>query len=107
MKQKGYVYIVSNQTSGPLYVGVTRTLANRIAQHRAYKVIGLSKKYRLSRLVFFEPCDSIDRAVWRARQISYWKRDRKLVLIKETNPHWNDLYYRLSGNQAELVEQTI
>jgi putative endonuclease len=107
MKQQGYVYIVGNQTGGPLYIGVTRGLANRVAQHRANKVLGLSKKYQLSRLVYFEPCDSIHRAIWRARQISYWKRDRKLILIKKTNPHWKDLSYRLSGNQAKLVDHSI
>ncbi|MBL4673955.1 MAG: GIY-YIG nuclease family protein [Arenicella sp.] len=106
MNQQGYVYIVGSQTKGPLYIGVTRSLAKRVAQHRVYKVLGFSKKYQLSRLVFFEPCDSIHRAIWRARQISYWQRDRKLLLIKKTNPHWNDLYCRLSDNELELVKDS-
>lgn len=106
MNQQGYVYIVANQGIGPLYIGVTRSLAKKIAQHKAHKVQGLSKKYQLSRLVFFEHCDSIHRAIWRAKQISYWKRDRKLVLIKKTNPHWQDLCYQLSGNDTELVDDS-
>ncbi|MFT6407038.1 MAG: putative endonuclease [Arenicella sp.] len=104
MIKQGYVYIVGDQARGPLYVGVTSSLAERVTRHRDGGVQGLSKKYQLTRLVFFEHCDSIHRAIWRARQISHWTRASKLRLIEQTNPHWVDLYCRLSDKDYGLAD---
>jgi putative endonuclease len=102
MNKKGYVYIVGDQARGPLYIGVACSLATRIMQHRDGRVSGLSKKHQLTRLVFFEHCESIHRAIWRARQIRYWKRHSKLMLITKMNPNWNDLYYQVSATAPSL-----
>ena len=102
MNKHGYVYIIGDNVKGPLYIGVTRGLVRRVRKHKNGRVLGLSKKYHLTRLVFFEYCDSIHRTIWRARQIRHWKRPNKLRLIEETNPRWHDLYYRLSDKQLHL-----
>jgi putative endonuclease len=95
MHKKGYIYIIGDQARGPLYIGVTWSLTTRVMQHRDGRVSGRSKKHQLTRLVFFEHCESIHRAIWRAGQIRHWKRDNKLKLITTMNPDWNDLYHQL------------
>lgn len=95
MNKHGYVYIISDKFDGRLWVGVTSDLRLRIWQHRKYKVLGFSKKYKLKRLVYFEHCDSIHRAIWRENQMRAWRRSLKVTLIQKLNPQWDDLYFSL------------
>ncbi|MFN8703112.1 MAG: GIY-YIG nuclease family protein [Rhodospirillales bacterium] len=54
MKLSGsYVYIVTNRPNGTLYIGVTSDLARRIGEHRLGAIGGFTKRYNLSRLVWF------------------------------------------------------
>ena len=61
-----YVYILASK-SRVLYIGVTRHLAVRIAQHKAGRYGAFTAKYKAYRLVYFErfhwPCA---RAPWAA-----------------------------------------
>ncbi len=91
MNRQGYVYIVSDRFEGRLWIGITSNLKHRIHQHQRGMISGFSKKYRLKRLVYFEQCPSIYRAIWRQNQMNAWKRAAKLSLIERTNPEWNDL----------------
>ena len=49
-----YVYILASRPGGALYVGVTKDLVRRIAEHRQGLVKGHTKRYRIDRLVYFE-----------------------------------------------------
>ncbi|MHB0969866.1 MAG: GIY-YIG nuclease family protein [Thermoanaerobaculia bacterium] len=84
------VYIMSNH-SMTLYTGVTNDLRRRVSEHKSREVPGFTKKYHCDRLVYFELHDDIRFAIEREKTIKGWNRERKIALVKETNPEWRDL----------------
>ncbi len=48
-----WVYIATNG-SKTLYTGVTNDLARRMSEHKSSLVPGLTSKYRIDRLIYFE-----------------------------------------------------
>ena len=87
----GWVYILTNEPNGTLYVGVTSDLARRLWEHREGVVEGFSKRYGLKRLVYAEWHDDITDAIQREKRIKHWPRDWKINLIVGENPHWEDI----------------
>jgi putative endonuclease len=85
-----YVYIMGNK-SGTLYAGVTNDLQRRVYEHKKKLVEGFSKKYNITRLVYYEVTTDISAAIAREKQIKGWLRARKIVLIESINPNWRDL----------------
>jgi len=63
----GYVYILASAPNGILYVGVTSDLVRRIYQHRNGLIEGLTKKYSVKRLVYFERYENIQTAIQRTQ----------------------------------------
>jgi putative endonuclease len=45
----------------------------------------------VTRLVWFEEYRMIDDAIAREKQITGWRREKKLALIAAENPKWRDL----------------
>ena len=93
--QGGWVYIMTNRPDGTLYIGVTTDLPRRAWQHREGLVEGFTKRYGLTRLVFFERHDDIRTAIRREKNLKRWLRAWKVRPIVATNPDWDDLYDRL------------
>jgi putative endonuclease len=48
-----YVYILASH-SRVLYTGVTRDLLRRVHQHRLGQIAGFTRRYHVTRLVYFE-----------------------------------------------------
>ncbi len=96
MKENFYVYILSSQTRGTLYVGVTSNLTKRVYEHKNGLVEGFTKKYGVHRLVYYEIAKDADTALSRERQMKKWNRAWKLRLIEEQNPEWADLFDSLT-----------
>jgi putative endonuclease len=92
----GWVYIMTNQPNGTLYLGVTSNLARRVWEHREGLVEGFSKRYGLKRLVWFERHDDIRTAIQREKTMKHWPRTWKMRLILAANPAWVDLYEQLA-----------
>jgi putative endonuclease len=92
----GWVYIVTNKPNGILYVGVTSDLSRRAWEHREGAIAGFTKRYSLKQLVFAEHYETILLAIQREKNIKHWSRAWKVQLIQKQNPHWVDLYERLS-----------
>ncbi|ANH07391.1 GIY-YIG nuclease family protein [Shinella sp. HZN7] len=88
----GYVYIVTNQKNGTLYIGVTADLERRIHEHREKITPGFSSKHDCVRLVWYEEHDSIGTAIQREKSLKRWYRQWKVELIEAMNPDWRDLY---------------
>ena len=88
----GYVYIMTNELSGTLYIGVTADLVARVTQHCDGTGSDFCKRYGLNRLVYAEHYDRIEEAIWREKALKAWRRGWKLDLIEKTNPEWADLY---------------
>ena len=92
MKENFYVYILSSQKNGTLYIGVTSNLIQRVYQHKEGQVDGFTKKYGVKTLVYYEIHQTAESAIVREKQIKEWKRNWKLELIEKSNPRWLDLY---------------
>jgi putative endonuclease len=85
-----HVYILAS-ASGVLYTGVTNFLERRVRQHKQKLVDGFTKKYDVTRLVYFEPHGQPKSAIRREKQIKSWRREKKLALIRSVNPKFCDL----------------
>jgi putative endonuclease len=84
----GWTYILASARNGTLYTGSARVLVRRIHQHREGEVPGFTRKYGVTRLVWFEPHESIAAAYKREQLIKRWRREWKLALIEKMNPRW-------------------
>jgi putative endonuclease len=82
--------------SGTLYTGMTNNLERRVAQHKR-EPSGFAKKYRTSRLVYFEETSDVLSAIAREKQIKGWLREKKIALVRAANPKWRDLAGDLSS----------
>jgi putative endonuclease len=89
------VYMMTNRRHGTLYVGVTSDLITRVVQHIDGTIPGFTATYGLKRLVWYEPHELIVEAIKREKSIKKYKREWKLNLIEQTNPHWDDLFEQL------------
>jgi len=85
-----YVYIVSN-AARILYIGVTNDLKRRMYEHKNKLISGFTKKYSLTKLVYYEITSDIRDAIYREKQLKGWLRITKIKLIEENNPGWDDL----------------
>jgi putative endonuclease len=90
--RKFYIYILTNKINGTLYVGITGDLIERVTQHKEKIIKGFTKKYNLTRLVYYEEYENPKEAIYREKQLKKWKRQWKLELIEKENRDWKDLY---------------
>ena len=91
MNKQYYVYIITNKTRGTLYIGVTNDIIGRMYEHKNKLIPGFSKKYSLTKLIYFEQYADIREAIKREKMLKKWERIWKLELIEQFNPNWNDL----------------
>jgi putative endonuclease len=96
-----YVYIMASK-GRVLYVGVTGFLMARMLQHKVGEVDGFTKRYRVNRLVYYEPFQYVTRAIARETEIKKWRREKKVELIEAVNPTWEDL----AGDWGRPVSMT-
>ena len=91
MRRVFYVYILASDTR-ELFIGITNNLLGRIAEHRAgadpYRYVF---RHAVTRLVHVEAAGDARDAIRREKQLKGWTRRKKLALIQETNPTWEDL----------------
>jgi putative endonuclease len=59
MEKHGYVYMLTNVNNTVLYTGVTSDLKKRIYEHKEKLIEGFTKKYNVTKLVFFEIFEDI------------------------------------------------
>jgi putative endonuclease len=86
-----YVYIMTNRSVTTLYTGVTNDLERRVYEHKHGLVNGFTKRYNVTRLVYYEATDDVRSAIEREKQLKGWLRQRKVALIESVNPGWRDL----------------
>lgn len=90
-----FVYIITNKHNTVLYTGLTRDLGARVWLHKAQEVEGFTKRYRVTKLVFYEAFEDVLAAISREKQIKGGSRKKKIELINAMNPEWRDLYDEL------------
>lgn len=92
MSRPNWVYIMTNMRNGTLYTGSTSRLEYRVEQHRKGEGSSFTKKYGLTRLVWYEEYPDYDSAIADEHRIKKWRRRWKLELIEKRNPDWKDLW---------------
>jgi len=93
VEEKQYcVYIMTNKKNTVLYTGVTNDLRRRVHEHKTKMIKGFTKKYNVDKLVYYEVTRNVESAIVREKQIKGGSRSRKIRLINNMNPTWDDLY---------------
>jgi len=90
-KRQFYVYIMTNKCNTVLYTGVTNDLLRRIYEHKNKLVEGFTKKYNITKLVYYDITEDIESAIRREKQLKNWHRDWKVKQITRFNSQWRDL----------------
>ncbi len=90
MTQNYYMYIMTNR-SRTFYVGITNNLERRVYEHKQKLIDGFTKRYNISRLVYYEVFTDVRDAIAREKQVKDWRREKKIALIESMNPTWKDL----------------
>ena len=86
-----YVYIITNNINGTLYIGMTKDLERRMFEHKNKIVKGFTEKYNITQWVYYETYKYVNDAIKREKNMKKWKRQWKINLIEEENPNWEDL----------------
>ncbi|CAN5544804.1 GIY-YIG nuclease family protein [soil metagenome] len=89
--KEGYFYIVASRPDGVLFCGSTSNLPQRVEAHRQGVYGGFTKRYNVSRLVYYEHYGDIRDAIQRERHVKKWRRAWKVRPILTHNPEWKDL----------------
>ena len=89
------VYIITNAMKNTLYTGVTSDLIKRIYEHKNNIISGFTSRYKCEYLVYYELHETMESAITREKQIKAGSRQKKINLIDNLNPNWQDLYANL------------
>jgi putative endonuclease len=90
---------MTNAHNTVLYTGVTNELQRRVLEHRSGKGSEFTKKYNLTKLIYFESGDDTNVAIAREKQIKAGSRKKKIALIENINPEWKDLFEEYFGKK--------
>jgi putative endonuclease len=83
---------MTNSRNTVLYTGITNDLKRRVYEHKSRLTEGFTKKYNLTKLVYYEVCGDVEGAIIREKQIKGGSRQDKLNLVNAANKEWRDLY---------------
>jgi len=83
---------MTNKNNRVLYTGVTNDLKRRVYEHKEKFVEGFTKKYNVSKLVYYEVFEDPENAILREKKIKAGSRQKKMDLINTINEDWCDLY---------------
>lgn len=92
MSKQYYLYIMTNNYNTVLYTGVTNDLQRRVYEHKSKLVEGFTKKYNITKLVYYEIFEDAYTAISREKQIKAGSRQKKIDLVNSVNQEWKDLY---------------
>jgi len=95
MDRQYYIYIMANKSNNVIYTGVTNNLKRRVYEHNQKLIGGFTKKYNVTKLVYYEVFEDIENASLREKQIKGGSREKKIDLVNMMNNEWRDLYEEL------------
>lgn len=96
MERGGAIYILTNKNNSVLYTGVTSNLKNRILEHKEKKYPNsFTSKYNINKLVYYKGFHNIEEAIAEEKRIKAGSRKKKIALVENTNPKWEDLSNQL------------
>ena len=91
MKDRGYIYMMTNASNKTLYIGVTSSIKKRVSEHRDGIGSEFTRKYGCTKLVYYEIYSTITQAIEREKQLKHYQRAWKNELVEKMNPQWEDL----------------
>lgn len=91
MQKRGFVYILSNQRNGTLYVWVTSNLVKRIHEHKNKIFQWFTAKYSIDKLMRFQEFSTIQEAIEAEKKLKAGNRKSKLFLIERDNPNREEI----------------
>jgi putative endonuclease len=65
--QQYYVYIVTDKNHTVFYVGMTNNLVRRVYEHKEKLIEGFTKRYNLTKLVYYEIAQTVEAAITREK----------------------------------------
>jgi len=86
-----FVYLLASKRNGTLYLGVTSDLHRRLDEHRSGAGSSFTRRYGVTRLVWFEVHADLEHARRREKTLKKWNRVWKIALIERESPLWRDL----------------
>ncbi|HEX4308624.1 MAG TPA: GIY-YIG nuclease family protein [Acidobacteriaceae bacterium] len=104
MRDRSYFVYIMASRSRVLYIGITNSIRRRNTEHKERKADSFTAQHRCTRLVLYEIYCSPSRAIAREKQLKGWTRAKKIALIEQTNPQWNDLSQDWEANTVILTE---
>lgn len=85
-----YVYILRNYT-GNFYIGITNNLQRRLWEHQQKLVKGFTNRYNIDKLIYYEQYQDPETAILREKQLKNWNRKKKIMLITQVNPKFEEI----------------
>lgn len=70
---------------------MTDNLERHVHEHREKLIEGFTKRYNITKLVYYEETSDVQSAIKREKQIKGWLRRKKIALIEAMNPKCSDL----------------
>ncbi len=78
-----------------LYTSATNDLKRRAYEHKGKLASGFTRKYNVTKLIYYEVFEDIENAIWREKQIKAGSRQKKIELVNGMNKELRDLYEEL------------
>ena len=97
-----FVYMLASEKNGTTYIGVTNDLLRRVIVHKQKKIKGFTKKYAVTKLIWYNSTSDIAMAISKEKQLKKWNRKWKIREIEKSNPEWRDLFYDIGGSDELL-----
>ena len=79
MDKQFYIYLMTNVSNTVLYTGMSSDLKRSVYEHKEKLVEGFTKKYRVTKLVYYEMAKDAQTAITREKQIKSGSRQKKVV----------------------------
>ena len=73
---------MTNKNNNVLYTGITNDLKRRVFEHKEKLVAGFTKRYNISKLVYYEIFEDPENAILREKQIKAGSRQKKIDLVR-------------------------
>ena len=70
---------------------MTNNILNRMIYHKSQSKKGFASAYNCKKLVWFEETNDVFAAIDTEKKIKAGTRQKKIDLINEMNPEWEDL----------------
>jgi putative endonuclease len=103
--KSAFVYMMANEQR-TIYVRVTSDLERRVWEHKTHFRDGFTKRYNLTKLVYIAEFSGIDDAIAWEKSLKGRSRARKVTLIEEQNPRWNDFAWNWYGDKVKSAEHS-